>query len=57
MLRRLPNLNEKQVEKIDKYEEKLNKYRSSEQELTELNLKERKEYGLEDKLKVRKEKV
>jgi len=33
LLRRLPNLNEKQVEKIEKYEEKLAKYNSSEQEL------------------------
>lgn len=33
LLRRLPNLSEKQVEKIDRYEERLNKYRGSEQEM------------------------
>ncbi|KAL4502445.1 hypothetical protein ABPG72_012032 [Tetrahymena utriculariae] len=57
LLKRLPNLNEKQIEKIEKYEERLNKYRNAEQELEELVSKERKEYGLEEKLKVKKEKL
>ncbi|EGR32582.1 hypothetical protein IMG5_076020 [Ichthyophthirius multifiliis] len=55
LLKRLPDLNEKQIEKIEKYEEKLSKYRNVEQEMQELIKKEQREYGLDEKLRLKKE--
>ncbi|KRX03404.1 SMAD/FHA domain [Pseudocohnilembus persalinus] len=49
LLKRLPGLTEKQVEKIEKYEQKLNKYRGVEEQLESLAVKEKSNYGLDQK--------
>ena len=55
VLRQLPNLNEKQLEKIEQFELKLNKYQNIENEYEELCRRERKAFGLDELSKVKKE--
>ena len=55
ILRQLPNLNEKQLEKIEQFEVKMNKYQNIEGEYEELCKRERKDFGLDELSKVKKE--
>ena len=55
ILRQLPDLNEKQLEKIEQFEVKLNKYQAIESEYEELTKRERKDFGLDEISKAKKE--
>lgn len=55
VLRQLPGLNEKQLEKIEQFEMKMSKYQAIETEYEELSKKERKEFGLDEVSKSKKE--
>jgi len=55
ILRQLPDLNEKQLEKIEQFEVKLNKYQSIEEEYEDLCRRERKDFGLDEVSKAKKE--
>lgn len=55
VLRQLPNLTEKQLEKIEQFEVKINKYQNIETEYDELCRRERKDFGLDEASKAKKE--
>lgn len=56
LLRRLP-LEQPQLNKLADYEEHLRKYQEVESELNELAAREKREFGLEEKLQAKKEKL
>lgn len=55
VLRKIPNLTAKQIEKIDQYETKLIKYEQLDNELENICKKERVEFGLDEASKIKKE--
>lgn len=57
ILRRLPGLDQVQLNRISEFEANLFKYQEIESELNELASKEKREFGLEEKLRDKKEKL